>query len=52
MRLIPLLLQTGYLTIKSFNSETGNYQLGYPNEETKASLADTSFDMEQRNIGG
>jgi hypothetical protein len=31
-------LQTGYLTIKSYNSETGNYQLGYPNEETKASF--------------
>ncbi len=38
MRLIPLLLQTGYLTIKSFNTETSNYQLGYPNEETKASF--------------
>lgn len=38
MRLIPLLLQTGYLTIKGYNSESGNYQLGYPNEETKASF--------------
>lgn len=38
MRLVPLLLQTGYLTFKSYNSETRNYQLGYPNEETKASF--------------
>jgi len=38
MRLIPLLLQTGYLTIKGYNAETQNYQLGYPNEETKASF--------------
>lgn len=38
MRLIPLLLQTGYLTIKSYDPETRNYLLGYPNEETKASF--------------
>lgn len=38
MRLIPLLLQTGYLTFKSYDPETRNYQLGYPNEETKASF--------------
>lgn len=38
IRLIPLLLQTGYLTIKGYNPKTQNYQLGYPNEETKASF--------------
>lgn len=38
MRLVPLLLQTGYLTIKSYDPNTRNYQLGYPNEETKASF--------------
>jgi hypothetical protein len=38
MRLLPLLLQTGYLTIKGYDPDTRNYQLGYPNEETKASF--------------
>ncbi|MBA3535437.1 MAG: ATP-binding protein [Tatlockia sp.] len=33
-----LLLQTGYLTIKSYNEQTRNYQLDYPNEETKISF--------------
>lgn len=32
---IPLLLQTGYLTIKSYNKDTKNYLLTYPNTETK-----------------
>jgi hypothetical protein len=38
IQLIPLLLQTGYLTIKGYDPITHNYQLGYPNEETKASF--------------
>lgn len=38
LQLIPLLLQTGYLTIKQYDPETRNYKLGYPNEETKASF--------------
>lgn len=45
MKLIPLLLQTGYLTFKSYNAATQNYQLGYPNEETKASFLLYFIDM-------
>ena len=32
---IPLLYQTGYLTIKSYNENTDSYTLGFPNEEVK-----------------
>jgi len=38
IKLIPLLFQTGYLTIKSYDEESRNYTLDYPNEETKISL--------------
>jgi hypothetical protein len=37
---IPLLFQTGYLTIKGYNTVTRTYQLGYPNQEVKDSLLD------------
>ncbi len=32
---IPLLYQTGYLTIKDYNDELNEYTLGFPNEEVK-----------------
>ena len=32
---VPLLYQTGYLTIKGFDRETATYDLGYPNDEVK-----------------
>jgi hypothetical protein len=32
---VPLLYQTGYLTIKSFNTEYNEYILGFPNDEVK-----------------
>jgi hypothetical protein len=32
---IPLLYQTGYLTIKEYDSELNAYTLGFPNEEVK-----------------
>jgi hypothetical protein len=35
---VPLLFQTGYLTIKEYNVITRTYKLGYPNEEVKDSL--------------
>ncbi len=38
VRLLPLLWQTGYLTIKSYNSETRNYTLAFPNEEVRVSF--------------
>ena len=37
MQATPILFQTGYLTIKS-KGEYGLYQLGYPNQEVRASL--------------
>jgi hypothetical protein len=35
-----LLFQTGYLTIKSYNNDTRNYMLGFPNKECIDSLAE------------
>jgi len=35
-----LLFQTGYLTIKSYNNDTRNYTLGFPNKECVDSLAE------------
>jgi hypothetical protein len=32
---IPLLYQSGYLTIKGYNARYNNYVLGFPNEEVK-----------------
>ena len=32
---VPLFYQTGYLTIKDYDSEFGSYALGYPNDEVK-----------------
>ena len=33
--IVPLLYQSGYLTIKSYDSEFDSYELGYPNDEVK-----------------
>ena len=38
IRLLPLLWQTGYLTIESYNPTTQNYTLRYPNLEVKTSF--------------
>jgi hypothetical protein len=38
--LTPLLYQSGYLTIKSFDSNTNAYTLGFPNEEVKYGFLD------------
>lgn len=35
---IPILFQTGYLTIKHIDEEFGIYTLGYPNREVKDSM--------------
>ncbi|MGP1362672.1 MAG: AAA family ATPase [Bacteroides sp.] len=32
---IPILFQTGYLTLREYMPETGVYRLGFPNEEVK-----------------
>ena len=38
LRVEPLLFQTGYLTIKNYNSDSELYSLGYPNREVKQSF--------------
>jgi hypothetical protein len=38
-----LLFQTGYVTIQSYHSETGNYLLAYPNRETRNSFIEYIF---------
>lgn len=37
---IPVLFQTGYLTIKNYDDETRLYELGYPNREVEESMTD------------
>lgn len=37
---LPVLFQTGYLTIKNYDEETRLYELGYPNKEVEESLTD------------
>jgi hypothetical protein len=37
---VPVLFQTGYLTIKGYNINTELYELGYPNKEVEDSLND------------
>ncbi len=36
LRLVPLLFQTGYLTVKE--KKDGNYILDYPNKEVRESM--------------
>lgn len=38
IELIPLLFQTGYLTVKSRDVMTGDYELDYPNKEVRESM--------------
>jgi hypothetical protein len=37
LQIIPLMFQTGYLTIKSYDAEDNLYVLNYPNEEVRQS---------------
>lgn len=41
LEIIPLMFQTGYLTIKSYNDFAGIYTLAYPNKEVKQSYLDS-----------
>lgn len=43
-----LLFQTGYITIKSYNADTRNYTLGFPNKECIDSLAEHLMLPQQR----
>lgn len=38
VKLLPLLWQAGYLTVKSYDSATKNFQLMFPNEEVRVSF--------------
>ncbi len=38
IQFIPLLWQTGYLTIKNYNPDSKNYTLAFPNEEVRTSF--------------
>jgi hypothetical protein len=44
MEIIPLLFQTGYLTIQEANWEDNTYTLNYPNKEVKESMYDFLID--------
>lgn len=37
---MPVLYQSGYLTIKDYNEDTKQYLLGFPNEEVRQGLSD------------
>jgi Predicted AAA-ATPase/PD-(D/E)XK nuclease superfamily len=37
LQIVPLMFQTGYLTVKNYIEEDGIYELGYPNEEVRQS---------------
>ena len=38
LSVLPLLYQMGYLTIKSYDRESGHYELGYPNREVEVAF--------------
>jgi hypothetical protein len=40
LKILPILFQTGYLTIKSYNDLLGVYHLDYPNSEVKSSFVE------------
>jgi Predicted AAA-ATPase len=44
LTLIPLLFQTGYLTVKSLNPMTGDIVLDYPNKEVRESMYEFLID--------
>ncbi len=44
LRLLPLLFQTGYLTIKNYDHKNRLYTLGYPNREVKEAMLEYLVD--------
>jgi Predicted AAA-ATPase/PD-(D/E)XK nuclease superfamily len=44
LQIIPLMFQTGYLTIKNYIEEDDIYELGYPNEEVRQSYLEMLAD--------
>jgi hypothetical protein len=51
MQLVPLLYQSGYLTIKEYDSETNMITLGFPNEEVSSAFSDQLIQFMYPNIG-
>jgi Predicted AAA-ATPase/PD-(D/E)XK nuclease superfamily len=49
LELIPLLFQTGYLTVKSLDPMTGDMVLDYPNKEVRESMYEFLIDDVSRN---
>lgn len=49
LELIPLLFQTGYLTVKSIDAMTGNMVLDYPNREVRESMYEFLIDDVAKN---
>jgi hypothetical protein len=45
MDAVPVLYQSGYLTITGYNEKRGTYQLGYPNDEVRTSFASSLADV-------
>ena len=41
LSVLPLLYQTGYLTIKSYDRSSGNYELSYPNREVEMAFLES-----------
>ncbi|MDE6008434.1 MAG: ATP-binding protein [Muribaculaceae bacterium] len=50
--LVPLLFQSGYLTIKGYDSETREYKLGFPNREVYESFWTSLKNHFFRAVGG
>lgn len=48
---VPLFYQTGYITIKSYDSRYLSYQLDYPNDEVKYGFLDSLAPMMLQNEG-
>jgi hypothetical protein len=40
MEAVPILYQSGYLTVKNYDKELDSYMLGYPNKEVESAFAD------------
>ncbi len=40
---VPVLFQSGYLTIKAYNPNTRRFTLGFPNEEVREGFADSLY---------
>ncbi len=49
LQLLPLMFQTGYLTIKSYDEEVDVYTLDYPNKEVRQSYLEMLFDTYNQN---